>query len=92
MNGIPVTKSITAQNTFSDPVVLKAGDSALAKIRAGGSTVVIQVSNDGFSSDVTDAYSTALDVVKNVTVSGNCQIRAGVKTGGYVGAAYVELR
>jgi hypothetical protein len=64
----------------------------MVKIRTGGSTVVIQVSNDGFSSDITDAYSTSTDTVQNVLLRGNCEVRVGVKTGGYVGAAYAEIR
>jgi hypothetical protein len=92
MTDSPVTKSITAQNTFSNPVKLAVKGAALVKIRTGGSTVVIQLSNDDFVSDITDTFSTTLDSVQNVRVEGNCSIRAGVKTGGFVGNAYVEIR
>ena len=92
MNARPVTKSISAQNTFTDAVPMAPGSKAMLKARVGGGKVTVQVSNDEFVSDITDAYNTTADTVQTISVEGSCQIRAGIKTGDYVGAAYVELR
>ena len=92
-NGQSVTKTETAQNTFTDPIrVTGVGAArtftlAVANLTATGSTVTMQRSLDSDTGPWTDVASYVADTTTTYADSLDNQIawyRIGVKTGGYV--------
>ena len=83
MRRIKITKSITAQNVFSDAarVVDKSLSISVAGI-AGGSVVWLQRKVIG-GSDWVDVESYSANTEKNVVSVGAWDYRLGVKTGGF---------
>lgn len=90
-----VTKTISAQNTFSDAVQLDEGEvcsiSGIGTAFTG--TAVIQRKLPGQTNfqDVADQNGvvgfTAKDFEVNFTAGSSCEVRAGVKTGGFGGTS-----
>lgn len=84
-----VTKSVTAQNQFTDPIAVQAGDRAVVQVDGTiSATVMPQMIMDNdtvyfdFGADSIAASGTFAGY-KAITAPTSGQLRAGVKTGGY---------
>ena len=88
-------KTITAQNTFTDPMMVNGGDAIQLSIQGTFvATVTVQQSHDSGVNyeDIPDATYTA-PAVKNGEFTIPVLVRAGVKTGGFTsGTVVVTLR
>lgn len=87
-----VTKEITAQNTWSDELVLSAGEKFEVRSKGGTScTVTIQavdIENSNNFSTATDVYTLKSDLAdgeiwQSYPVSIPLRVRAGIATGDY---------
>jgi hypothetical protein len=77
-----VTKTITAQNTFSDAISMRKGGFTFTISGINGDTVYLQRSLDG-STWLDLAYYTEDGVYAGLESSHGTKYRFGVKTGGY---------
>ncbi len=85
-----VTKDITAQNTFTDAVVLNAGQKAAISISGTFSaTVTVQRRLDG--SNWRDVQSFAAPTEQTYTAESGQEIRVGVKTSGFTSGTVSAL-
>lgn len=78
-----VTADITAQNTFTDPLVVQAGERAAISSSGGATstTVTLQRRLDG--ANWRDVQSWVADVEASYQADAACELRLGVKTGGF---------
>jgi len=89
MSSIAVTKSITAQNTFTDPVQL-TGNFNLSISGTFSATVTVQRSTDNSTWHDVDTFTAATEEVGFEPE--DVWYRAGVKTGDFTsGSAVVRL-
>ena len=88
MSSIAVTKSITAQNTFTDPVQL-TGNFNLSISGTFAATVTVQRSTDNSTWRDVDAFSAAAEEVGYEPEV--MWYRAGVKTGAFTSGT-VDVR
>ncbi len=85
-----VIASITAQNTFTDAVQLNAGQKAAISISGTFSaTVTVQRRLDGSNWRDVESFTSAVE--KTFSADSGCEIRAGVKTGGYSSGTAILL-
>lgn len=79
---IRTPKSITAQNTFTDAVTLKAGETADISISGTfTATVTVQRKIDGTNWRDVGTYTSSEETV--YTAGGDHEMRVGVKTGDF---------
>jgi hypothetical protein len=88
-----ISATITAQNTFTDAVQLDEGEvcsiSGIGTAFTGTAVIQRRLPGQTNFQDVPDANGvvgyTAKDFEVNYTAGSSCEVRAGVKTGGFGG-------
>jgi hypothetical protein len=88
------TATITAQNTFTTPAILRGDNNLTISGTLAASTVVAQRSFDGGTTwiDVPDMSFTAAEQGIITEIEPNVYWRVGVKTGGYGGSDSINIR
>lgn len=86
-----VTETIEAENTFTDRLMLRPGWPAAVSISGiSGDTVVLQRTFDG-GTTYKDVQSYTADDEDTYVPDAPCEIRLGIKTGGYSAGTVVCL-
>ncbi len=86
-----VAKTLAAQNTFSDALLVQPGDKVAVSLQPGAATTVT-VQRLLTGSSWRDIQNYTADYEGTYEADCPCEIRAGVKTGNYGASTTVLLR